>query len=490
MAAPAAAARLSNFINGASVPPADGAYLPNVNPASNELLCEIPASKRADVDAAVKAAKAALPAWQKVSAEQRADMLDAIAAGIARRADEMARLESEDSGKPLSLASRIDVPRAVANFRFFAGALRHDEVQCTHMADAINYSSRSPVGVCGLITPWNLPIYLLSWKVAPALAMGNTVVAKPSEITPRSASMLAEIVKEAGVPDGVFNIVHGYGWDAGQALCEHEDVALISFTGGTATGRRVAATAAPMFKKLSLELGGKNATIVFGDCDFASTVAGAVRAAFTNQGQVCLAGSRIFVQDSIYDRFVAAMLEEVKKLKCGDPRTSNFGAVSSLDHRKKIEGYVSQALADGGQILCGGSRPKDLPAPFNEGAFFEPTLLANLSPEHPCSREEIFGPVAVVHRFNTESEVVAYANNTSYGLAGSLWTSDISRANRVAKQWQTGMIWVNTWLHRDLRVPFGGIRQSGTGTEGGRHSLEFYSNIKNVCLHNGPEPTA
>jgi aminomuconate-semialdehyde/2-hydroxymuconate-6-semialdehyde dehydrogenase len=308
--------KLCNFIGGQWVAPSDGvSYLPNLNPATGALLCSIPASKRADVDQAVAAAKKALPAWAALSSEARASLLDKVADGIAARSDEMAALESEDSGKPLSLAKRIDVPRAEANFRFFAGAVRHDEVQATHMADAVNYSSRSPVGVCGLITPWNLPVYLLSWKVAPALAMGNTVVAKPSELTPRSANLLAEIIQKAGVPDGVFNIVHGYGGDAGQALCEHPDVDLISFTGGTATGRRVAATAAPMFKKLSLELGGKNATIVFADCDFEHTVKGAVRAAFTNQGQVCLAGSRIFVQEDIYDKFVQAMLEEIKTVR-------------------------------------------------------------------------------------------------------------------------------------------------------------------------------
>jgi len=405
MSAPAAGAatppRLSNFINGAFVAPQDGQYIPNYNPATSAVLCDIPASKRADVDAAVSAARAALPAWKALSYEARADLLDKVAEGITRRAAEMAQLESEDSGKPLALAQRIDVPRAVANFKFFAGAVRHDEVQATHMGDALNYSQRSAVGVCGLITPWNLPIYLLSWKVAPALAMGNTVVAKPSELTPRSASMLAEIMAEVGIPAGVFNIVHGLGADAGQALCEHPDVDLISFTGGTVTGKRVAATAAPLFKKLSLELGGKNATVVFADADFDLAVKGAVRAAFTNQGQVCLAGSRIFVEQAIYDKFVAAMLKEIAaNLKCGDPNSSSFGAVSSLEHRGKVEGYVSRAVADGAQVLCGGKRPEGLSAPFDQGAFYEPTLLAGLPPTHPCSREEVFGPL-VEQRWST-----------------------------------------------------------------------------------------
>lgn len=438
-ASSASSPRLSNFINGAFVAPVDGAYMPNINPATSQIICEIPASKRADIDVAVAAAQKALPAWKALSYEQRADFLDRIAEGITRRSEEMARVESEDSGKALSTARRIDIPRATANFKFFAGAVRHDELSCTHMADALNYSMRTPVGIAGLITPWNLPIYLLSWKVAPALAMGNVVIAKPSELTPRSASMLAEICSEVGLPAGVLNIVHGLGGDAGQALCEHPDVNLVSFTGGTVTGRRVAATAAPLFKKLSLELGGKNATIVFDDCDFEMTVKGAARAAFTNAGQVCLAGSRIFVQDALYDRFVAALTKEVQLLRCGDPATADFGCVSSLEHRAKIEGYVAKAVADGAQVLCGGKRPS-LPPPFDAGAFYEPTLLACLPATHACSVEEIFGPVATLHRFHTEEEVVAFANNTKYGLAGSVWTADLARAHRVAREWTTGMV--------------------------------------------------
>jgi len=479
--------RISNFINGRFVPPSDGSFLPNLNPATNAPLCLIPASKSADVQEAVKAARAAFPAWAELGYEKRAALLDALANAIERDAEEMASWESEDSGKPLSLARRIDVPRAVSNFRFFAGAVRHDEVGAHHMSDALNYTVRHPVGVAGLITPWNLPIYLLSWKVAPALAMGNTVVAKPSEITPRTAHKLAMLAKEVGIPDGVLNIVHGYGWDAGQALCEHPDVNLISFTGGTVTGRKVAATAAPMFKKLSLELGGKNATVVFADCDWEKTVAGTARAAFTNQGQVCLAGSRIFIEESIYDRFVEALVKEVSKLQCGDPKSADFGAVSSLQHLAKIESYVELARNhEGVRILCGGKRAA-LPPPFDQGAFYVPTLIAGLPHDHRCSVEEIFGPVATVHKFKDESEVIDMINVTRYGLAGSIWTENLTRAHRVAKKWETGMVWVNCWLHRDLRVPFGGIKESGVGTEGGKHSLEFYSQYKNVCIHLGAQ---
>lgn len=381
----------------------------------------------------------------------------------------------------------MDIARAVSNFRFFAGAVRHDFTECHHMADAFNYSSRSPVGVCGLITPWNLPIYLLSWKVAPALAMGNTIVAKASELTPLSAQALALIVKQVGVPDGVFNLVHGYGWEVGQALVAHPNVPLISFTGGTVTGKKVAATAAPMFKKLSLELGGKNSTIVFADCDFDLAVQGAVRSAFTNQGQVCLAGSRVFVERSIYDRFLEAFLERAKMLSPGnplDPQT-NFGALVSHAHRDKVASYVAIAEQEGGRVALGGKVP-ELKEPLHSGAFFLPTVIVDAPPSSRVSREEIFGPIVTVHPFDTEDEVVAEANAVAYGLAGSVWTTNLSRAHRVSRNWQTGMVWVNCWLHRDLRAPFGGVKDSGVGREGGRHSLEFYSELKNICIFESP----
>ena len=478
---------LLNYINGKFVPPHSNRFLLNPNPATNTPISYIPQSDKADIADAVAAATAAYPSWSMTPVNVRADYLDKIAAVIERRFDELVAMESSDAGKPLVSAANMDIPRSILNFRFFAGAIRHDTTDSHWMADAVNITQRAPIGVCGLITPWNLPIYLLSWKVAPALAMGNTVVCKPSELTPMTASALAEIVAEVGLPAGVFNLVHGTGPEAGQALIEHPNVPLISFTGGTVTGRRVASVCAPAFKKLSLELGGKNSTIVFADCDFDLTVKQAARAAFTNAGQVCLCGSRLLVEEPLYERFVAAFVEEVKSMTVGDPATARIGSLTSLAHREKIEKYVELARADGGRILCGGSRPK-LPPPFDAGAFYSPTVITDLQHDHRCSVEEIFGPVVTVHSFKTEAEALSIANETPYGLAGSLWTNDLNRAHRVGRLWQTGMVWVNCWLHRDLRVPFGGVKESGMGSEGGRHSLEFYSSNKNICIHFGASP--
>ena len=373
----------------------------------------------------------------------------------------------------------------MANFRFFAGAARHDATGFHEMtaASALNYTLRRPVGVCALITPWNLPLYLLTWKVAPALAMGNPVVCKPSELTPRTAALLAEVIHEVGLPEGAFNLVHGFGPECGAPLVAHPAVSAVSFTGGTATGERVAASAAPAFKKLSLELGGKNATIVFDDADFDAAVAGAARAAFANQGEICLCGSRILVQRGLHDRFVDALVERVSALRVGDPSDadSDLGALVSFDHRDKVEGYLRLAAEEGGTIRCGGRRPA-LAAPFDGGAFLEPAVVTGLAPSCRTATEEIFGPVVTVHPFDTEEEAVAIANGVRYGLAGSVWTNDLRRAHRVAAAIHSGMVWVNTWLLRDLRVPFGGVKDSGVGREGGAYSLSFYSEVKNVCV--------
>lgn len=452
------------------------------NPATGEIIARVPLSKAKDVANAVAAAKAAFPAWAKTSYLVRADFLDKIANKIEEQKEALAVLESNDTGKPLATARAMDIARAIANFRFFAGALRHDYSHAHHMADALNYTTRNPLGIAGLVTPWNLPIYLLSWKVAPALAMGNTIIAKPSELTPISAHALAQIIHDVGVPAGVFNLINGLGQDAGQAITTHPDIRLVSFTGGTSTGKIVAATAGPLFKKLSLELGGKNSTVVFADADFDAAVDGAMRAGFTNQGQVCLCGSRLFVEEKIYDKFVAALVKKVtNEYKIGDPSTSNFGSLVSLAHRDKIEKYVQLGRDSGGKILCGGKRPT-LPAPFDKGAFYEPTIIAGLPCDHACSREEIFGPVLVVHPFSSESGVIEEVNAVPYGLAGSVWTQDIKRGHRVAAAMESGMIWVNCWLLRDLRVPFGGVKDSGIGREGGRDSFEFFSDSKNICI--------
>ena len=474
---------LHNYIGGEFIAPSTGLYLDNPEPARGTILSHVPKSGAADVEAAVEAAKAAFVDWSATPYTQRAALLDQVANRLEERLDELALMESRDTGKPIKLAKSIDIPRSISNFRFFAGAVRHDATECHSMDGAINYTLRKPVGVAGLITPWNLPLYLLSWKVAPALAMGNTIVAKPSEVTPMTAALLAEVFDEVGAPPGIFNLVHGLGGDAGQAVVEHPDVKLVSFTGGTTTGRRVAATAAPMFKKLSLELGGKNPTVVFADADFDEAVQGTARAGFANQGQICLCGSRILVERSIHDKFVEALVKQVTSLKVGDPSDpeTDIGSLVSLGHRDKVEGYVKLAGEEGGTIVAGGQRP-ELPDGNTDGAFLLPTIVTGLEPNCRTSTEEIFGPVVTVHPFDTEEEALAIANGVQYGLAASVWTSDLKRAHRFSQALDSGMVWVNTWLLRDLRVPFGGMKDSGVGREGGKYSLGFFSEARNVCI--------
>ncbi len=474
---------LHNFIDGRPCPAADDRTFDNPAPATGETLAAVARSSAADVGAAVAAAERAMAGpWGRTSAAERADLLDAIADGIQGRLEELAELESRDTGKPVWLARAVDIPRAVANFRFFAGAIRHDETGCYPTRDALNYTLRRPLGPVGLITPWNLPLYLLTWKTAPALGMGNTVVAKPSEVTPMTAGALAEIISAAGAPDGVFNTVHGFGAEAGQALLEHPGVKAISFTGGTVTGRTVARVASPMFKKVSLELGGKNATVVFADADYDAALEGAARAGFRNQGQICLCGSRILVERPIYERFVADLSERVLGMTVGDPGDpgSELGSLVSLAHREKVEGYLALAREEGGRVI-GGDRPQ-LAAPFDGGAFLRPAMVTGLAPSCRTSTEEIFGPVVTVHPFDCEEEALQIANGVSYGLAASIWTSDLNRAHRVAATIEAGIVWVNTWMLRDLRTAFGGVKDSGVGREGGRWSLEFFSETRNVCL--------
>jgi len=473
---------LRNYIGGQFLTHSGGQWIDNPEPATGSHICRIPLSDASDVDAAVDAARVAQPAWGALSHSERADWLDRIADGLETRYEEIAALESRDTGKPISLARTVDAHRSVLNFRFFAGILREHEEDVFEMASATNYVVNKPVGVGALITPWNLPLYLLSWKVAPAIGMGNTVVCKPSELTPMTADLMMRVIDEVGLPAGVVNLVHGDGAGAGAPLVAHSDVDLVSFTGGTSTGEKVAASAAPAFKKLSLELGGKNASIVFADCDMDSTVAGVVRAGFLNQGQVCLCGSRVLVEDSVYVEFRDRFVDAVEAMRIGDPsdESTDLGALISEDHLAKVQGYVELAKQEGGALLTGGT--PCLPSGFEGGNWMAPTVIEGLGPDSRCSTEEIFGPVVTLHPFGSEDEAVAIANNTRYGLAGSVWTSDLDKGRRVSEAIDTGMVWVNTWLHRDLRVPFGGVKDSGVGREGGKWSLGFFSEAMNVCV--------
>ncbi len=473
--------QVQNYINGEFTTTKD--IIDDINPATGEIIAKIPKSGSKEVSNAVDAADMARVSWSELSSEKRADWLDKIADELESKSDELASLESQDTGKPIALAKAVDASRSVANFRFFAQFSRDFSVENFEMDDAMNHVVLKPVGIAGLITPWNLPLYLLSWKIAPAIVMGNTVVAKPSELTPLTANLLSQTLDEIGFPGGVVNILHGLGSEAGQAIVENPKINLISFTGGTLTGKKVAETAAPMFKKLSLELGGKNATIILDDANLDSSIPEIARSAFMNQGQVCLCGSRILVSDKIWDEFVDKFVDYVKNMKVGDPSSedSDLGALVSFAHRDKVESYIHLAEREGGKILCGGKSPT-LPSPFDKGAFLEPTIVSDLSHMSRTATEEIFGPVVTLHSFRTDEEAIEIANCTDYGLAGSVWTGDTNRGKLVAEKIETGMVWVNTWLHRDLRVPFGGVKDSGVGREGGRWSLSFFSEAVNICV--------
>lgn len=476
--------KIENLINGELVPPISKSYIDNYNPSTGQVYSQIPDSDQSDVEVAVEAAKAAFPAWSTCGIDTRAKLLNKIADLIDENLEELAKAESIDNGKPLSLARSVDIPRASSNFRFYAGGIQHFAAESHYMeATAINYTKRSAVGVAGCISPWNLPLYLFSWKIAPALAAGNTVVAKPTEVTPMTAYLLSKLCMEAGLPKGVLNIVHGYGHKAGQAIVEHKDVPLISFTGGTETGKHLAATAAPMFKKLSLELGGKNPNIIFADCDFDEMLKTTLRSSFANQGQICLCGSRIFVERPIYEKFKNAFVEKVAKMKVGDPLDdqTKMGAVVSEAHMNKILGYIKLAQEEGGTVLAGGSRVL-LEGDCAEGYFIAPTIIEGLSHDCRTNQEEIFGPVVTIMPFDTEEEVLAMANATPYGLAATIWTQNLKRAHRVSHQVKSGIVWVNCWLLRDLRTPFGGMKQSGVGREGGFEALRFFTEPQNVCI--------
>ncbi|HZH35139.1 MAG TPA: aldehyde dehydrogenase, partial [Pyrinomonadaceae bacterium] len=466
------------------VKPVSGAYLDNHNPATGEVYSLIPDSDETDVKSAVEAAKRAFPVWSKMSAEQRHDILIRLSTLIERDLDILAETESVDNGKPLALAKRVDIPRAVSNFKFYATAAMHTSTEAHETTEqAINYTLRQPLGVVGCISPWNLPLYLFSWKIAPALAAGCSVVAKPSEITPMTAYLLSKLCIEAGLPAGVLNIVHGLGTKAGAAIVSHKDTKAISFTGGTETGKWIARTAAPMFKKLSLELGGKNPNLIFADCNYEEMLKTTVLSSFSNQGQICLCGSRIFIERPLYERFKTDFVQKISELKIGDPMEAgtDVGAVVSRPHMEKILSYIDLAQTENGRILSGGKAVK-LEGRCAGGYFVEPTVIENLAHDCRTNLEEIFGPVVSITPFDTEEEVLNYANSVEYGLSATVWTENLSRAHRVAERLESGIIWVNSWLLRDLRTPFGGMKQSGVGREGGFEALKFFTEEKNVCI--------
>lgn len=476
--------KLSNYINGELIAPVSAAYLDNYEPATGNVYSQIPDSDERDVQVAYDAAQQAFESWSKTPLEERMMMMMKIAEGIQNHFEEFVRAESKDNGKPQKLARAVDIPRAISNFRFYASALQHFASESHQMpGTGINYTLRQPIGVVGCISPWNLPLYLFTWKIAPALAIGNCVVAKPSEITPYTAYLLSKICMEVGLPKGVLNIVHGLGGKVGQAIVEHEGIKAISFTGGTETGKRIAATAAPMFKKLSLELGGKNPTLVFADCDFEETVKQVVTSSFSNQGEICLCGSRIFIEKSIYTKFRDAFVARVKALKVGDPNEddSNLGAIVSELHKQKILSYIKLAGEEGGTILCGGKQVA-VSGRCTNGYFIEPTVIEGLSYDCRTNQEEIFGPVVTLTPFETEEDVLMMANSVKYGLASSVWTNDLKRAHRIAEKIEAGIVWINCWLVRDLRTPFGGVKASGVGREGGWEAMRFFTEAKNVFI--------
>lgn len=476
--------KIANYINGEWKAPISGTYLDNINPSTGAVYSLIPDSDARDVQGAVEAAQKAFDSWSGLLAEKRYAVLARIADLIDRDADALALAESIDQGKPVKLAKSMDIYRAAANIRFYATAAMHVTSEAHASGhEAVNYTLRSPVGVAGCISPWNLPLYLFTWKIAPALAAGCTVVAKPSELTPMTAYMFTRLCEEAGLPPGVLNVVHGLGPKVGQAIVDHPGIPAISFTGGTVTGKKITSSAGPMLKKLSLELGGKNPNIIFADADFDKAVSTSISSSFTNQGEICLCGSRILVERPLYDRFLTEFVRQTKEIIVGDPleEKTRMGALVSEGHMQKVLSYIDLAKQEGGTIVTGGRRIT-IPGRCEKGFFIEPTVITGLSQDCRTNQEEIFGPVVTVTPFDTEEEAVALANGTTYGLSATLWTNDLTRAHQVSAKLKSGIVWVNCWLYRDLRTPFGGTKQSGVGREGGWEAMRFFTEAKNVCI--------
>tara|TARA_B100001029_G_C15054883_1_gene453589 strand:- start:4 stop:1446 length:1443 start_codon:yes stop_codon:yes gene_type:complete len=476
--------KIKNYINGKLIGPRGGVYLKNFNPSTGKVYSLLPNSDKDDFLLALKGAKKAFLSWSKKSKKYRYNILMNIAKELDKNSDNLALAESKDNGKPLWLTKEMDIPRCAENIRFFATASLHFDSKL-HTMDglAINYTLREPIGIVGCISPWNLPLYLLTWKIAPALAAGNVVIAKPSEITPYTAYLFSKICIKAGVPDGVISILHGTGSGVGEEIVKHKNVPVISFTGGTKTGKKINELCAKNFKKVSLEMGGKNPTIIFSDCDFNKALETSVRAAFLNQGQICLCGSRIFVEKGLYPKFKAVFVKKVKGLVVGNPssKKSFLGAMVSKEHMEKVLSYIDLAKKEGGEILCGGKRIF-LKGKLKEGYYISPTVIGGLNHLCKTNQEEIFGPVVSIVPFDSEEDVVKMANSTNYGLSASVFTENLSRGHRVSEKIKSGVVWVNTWLLRDLRIPFGGMKDSGVGREGGFDSLRFFTETKNVCV--------
>jgi aminomuconate-semialdehyde/2-hydroxymuconate-6-semialdehyde dehydrogenase len=476
---------LKNYINGKLLEPVSKSYFDNFEPATGLVYSQIPDSDSDDIELAYKAANVAFPLWSNTTLDERFEILMRLVRLIEQNHQLLSEAESKDNGKPIKLAARVDIPRAAQNFKFFANAITQFASESHNMPgeDTINYTLRQPIGVVGCISPWNLPLYLFTWKIAPAIAAGNTVVAKPSEVTPYTAYLLSELAIEAGMPAGVLNIVHGYGHKVGDAITRHPGIKAISFTGGTSTGKIISSIAAPMFKKLSLELGGKNPNIIFADADLDKAVKTSILSSFANQGQICLCGSRIFIEKSIYNEFKDKFVEKVKQLIVSDPLdpNANLGAVVSQDHFGKILEYIELAKNEGGILLAGGNAVH-IDGRCSEGWFIEPTVFEGLAYNCRTQQEEIFGPVVTLTPFESEDEAIMMANSTEYWLAATVWTENISRANRIASKLQSGIVWINCWLIRDLRTPFGGMKNSGVGREGGFEALKFFTEAKNICI--------
>ncbi len=472
---------VNHFINNEFVPSSDGETLPGVNPATEETFYRLANGTQADVDKAYKAASSAYPYWRQTLVDERMHALNKMAFLIDKRAEALAELESIDNGKPKALARSLDIPRAAANFRFYANAISQFSSEAySNKDEVLNYTLNQPLGVVACISPWNLPLYLLTWKIAPALATGNTVIAKPSELTPLTANALAEIALEAGLPKGVLNIMHGEGPKVGEALINHPGIQAVSFTGGTKTGRHIAKACAQLLRKVSLELGGKNAAMVFADCDFDKTVDTLVKSSFTNQGEVCLASSRLFIEESLYDQFIESFIAKVSALTVGDPlaKESFMGALISSQHLEKVSHFVDEAKGQGATVLCGGEALKV----NGKGYFYQPTVLSGLDNQARINQEEVFGPVVTLQRFKDETDLITRVNDSPYGLSATIYTTELTRAHRLSRLTETGIVWINNWLVRDLRTPFGGIKQSGLGREGGLDALHFFTEKKNICL--------